>query len=227
MSGADGTAGNGRIRVLIADDHPLLRQGLRQVLELEPDLEVVGEAANGRLCLGLARSLRPDVILMDLNMPEMNGLEASRAIKAELPGVRIVILTMHDHEDYLVEAMQAGVEGYVLKDAEPATVLEAIRACRRGRSYLQPELAGRLMTGLRRREQQRAGGGARSLLSEREFEVLQLLAEGASNKEVAARLYISEKTVKNHTNSIFRKMGVADRTQAVVEAIRKGWVDVR
>lgn len=214
------------VRVLVADDHPLLREGLRQVLGLA-GLQVVGEAANGRECLEKARSLRPDVVLMDLNMPEMSGLEATRTIKAELPGTRIVVLTIHDTEDYLVEAMQAGVEGYVLKDADPEVVVEAVRVCARGQSYLQPELGGRLMAGLRRREQQRAGGGARSVLSQREFEVLQLLAEGASNREISRRLFISEKTVKNHTNAIFRKMGVEDRTQAVLEAIRKGWVQVR
>ncbi len=220
-----GSAVDRPIRVLIADDHPLLREGLRQVLGLA-GIRVVGEAADGRECLNLVRQLHPDVVLMDLNMPGMSGLEASRAIKAEFPAVRIVVLTIHDAEDYVVEAMQAGVEGYVLKDAPPAMVLEAVRACARGESYLQPELGGRLMAGLRRREWERAGG-ALSVLTRREFEVLRLLAEGASNKEISSRLFISEKTVKNHTNSIFRKMGVSDRTQAVLEAIRKGWVQVR
>lgn len=219
--------GDEQIRVLIADDHPLLRQGLRQVLELSGDVAVVGEAVNGRQCLELARQVRPDVVLMDVNMPEMNGLEVARAIKGEMPGVAVVILTVHDAEDYLVEAVQAGVEGYVLKDAESSAVLEAVRSCSRGQSYLQPQLAGRLMTGMRRREKERTDERPLDVLTEREFDVLKLLAEGTSNRDIGERLYISEKTVKNHTNSIFRKMGVSDRTQAVLEAIRKGWVQVR
>lgn len=219
--------GDEQIRVLIADDHPLLRQGLRQVLELSGDVAVVGEAVNGRQCLELARQVRPDVVLMDVNMPEMNGLEVARAIKGEMPGVAVVILTVHDAEDYLVEAVQAGVEGYVLKDAESSAVLEAVRSCSRGQSYLQPQLAGRLMTGMRRREKKRTDERPLDVLTEREFDVLKLLAEGTSNRDIGERLYISEKTVKNHTNSIFRKMGVSDRTQAVLEAIRKGWVQVR
>lgn len=217
-----------KIRVLVADDHPLFRQGLRRALEMVHDMEVVGEAANGIDCVDMARRLRPDVVLLDINMPGLNGLEASRRMKEANPGVRVVILTIHDAEDYLVEAVRAGVEGYVLKDAEPDMIIAAIRASYAGQAFLQPSLAGRLMAGVRHREE--AGHNAQraqDVLSRRELEVLQLLAEGASNREISRRLYISEKTVKNHTNSIFRKMDVADRTQAVIQAIRRGWVQVR
>lgn len=226
MTPATPAEGEQPIRVLIADDHPLLRHGLRQVLEFADNITVVGEAANGRQAFELARQVRPDVVLLDVNMPEMNGLEAARAIKAEMPGMAVVILTVHDAEDYLVEAVQAGVEGYVLKDADSSDVVEAIRTCSRGQSYLQPQLAGRLMTGMRRREKSRLDERPLDVLTEREFDVLKLLAEGTSNRDIGQRLFISEKTVKNHTNSIFRKMGVNDRTQAVLEAIRKGWVQV-
>ncbi len=215
------------IRVLVADDHPLFRQGLRRALELAGDLEVVGEAANGRDCVTEAQRLRPDVVLLDINMPGLNGLEASRLIKEADPSIGVVILTIHDAEEYLVEAVRAGVEGYVLKDAEPDVIIHAIRASHAGESYLQPSLAGRLMAGVRHREAARQEQRAEDVLTPREIEVLQLLAEGVSNREISRRLFISEKTVKNHTNSIFRKMDVADRTQAVVQAIRKGWVQVR
>lgn len=215
------------IRVLIADDHPLLRQGIRQALELSGGIQVVAEAADGRECLEKVRQVEPDVVLMDLNMPGMNGLACARALKEGWPGVGIVVLTIHEEEEYLVEAVRAGVEGYLLKDVDSGTLVHAIQACSQGQPFLQPHLASRLMSGMRR--EVRAGEEAARLeevLTQREKEVLHLLAEGVSNREISQRLYIAEKTVKNHTNSIFRKMGVADRTQAVVQAIRRGWVKV-
>ncbi len=197
-------------------------------LEMAEDISVIGEAGTGRQCLDLVRSLRPDVVLMDINMPDMSGLEVCRRIKEEGDGTGIVILTIHDEEEYLLEAVRLGVEGYVLKDVEPSMLLQAIRASRAGQPFLQPNLASRLMAGVRRKETSaRKASRPEEVLTAREIEVLNLLAEGACNKEIASRLYISEKTVKNHTNSIFRKMGVSDRTQAVLEAIRKGWVQVR
>lgn len=215
------------IRVLIADDHTILRHGLRQLIELADDITVVGEAASGQQCLEAVKTLKPDVVLLDITMPDITGIEVSRRIKTEWPGIGIVILTIHDAEDYLLEAVRVGVEGYVLKDADPSQLFEAIRASHAGRSFLQPALASRLMSGMRRYEQaSRTAERIEDILTQREIEVLQLMAEGATNKEISRRLFISEKTVKNHTNNIFRKMGVSDRTQAVLDAIRKGWVDV-
>lgn len=215
-----------KIKVLIADDHPILRQGLRQALELSGEIVVIGEASNGRQCVESVRKLRPDVILIDISMPEMNGLEASRIIKQENPSVGIVILTMYDAEDYLIEAVRIGVEGYALKDIDPPMLVDAIRASCEGRSFLHPKLASRLMSGVRR--QGSAGESkARDVLSQREVEVLELMAQGVNNREIGERLFISEKTVKNHANSIFRKIDVSDRTQAVLQAIKRGWVQVR
>ncbi len=215
-----------KTRVLVADDHPLIRQGLAQVLEMEEDIEIVGEAGNGRECVEKARAVRPDVVLVDINMPVMNGLEASRAIKEALPEVGVLILTIHDADEYLLEAVRNGVDGYVLKDVDPAVLVQAIRSVKAGRGYLHPSLGVRLMHGVRRQQGTREER-AEDVLTAREVEVLHLLAEGVSNRDIAERLFISEKTVKNHTNSIFRKMGVSDRTQAVLQAIKKGWVQVR
>ncbi len=215
-----------KTRVLVADDHPLIRQGLAQVLEMEEDIEIVGEASNGRECVEKARAVRPDVVLVDINMPLMNGLEASRALKEALPDVGVLILTIHDADEYLLEAVRSGVDGYVLKDVDPAVLVQAIRSIKAGRGYLHPSLGVRLMHGVRRQQGSR-DERAEDVLTAREVEVLHLLAEGVSNRDIAERLFISEKTVKNHTNSIFRKMGVSDRTQAVLQAIKKGWVQVR
>lgn len=216
------------IRVLIADDHTILRHGLRQLLELAEDISIVGEAASGRECLDMVTYLKPDVVLLDISMPDMTGLEVSRQIKSEWPGMGIVILTIHDAEDYILEAVRAGVEGYVLKDADPPELLQAIRASHEGQSFLQPALANRLMAGMRRHEKNNRNlQKAEDVLTAREIEVLQLMAEGATNKDIGKRLFISEKTVKNHINNIFRKMDVADRTQAVLDAIRKNWVEIR
>jgi len=224
-----------RIRILIVDDHAILRQGLRQVLELEPDLEVVGEAQDGCEAVAKARALAPDVVLMDINMPGLNGIEATRLVRRELPDVRVLVLTIHDDDEYLREAAQAGVSGYVLKDVEPRELVRAVRLSAAGRPYLHPDMGGRLLSSLLAHPPAKAspaidappgGEGGATLegeLTRRECEVLELLADGASNRDIAARLFISEKTVKNHVTHILQKLGLGDRVHAALWVVRSGW----
>ena len=215
------------IRVLLVDDHTLFRKGLRTLLERMPDIEVVGDVSSGDEALERSRDLVPDVILMDVNMPGMNGIEAARQIRGENPHIGIVLVTMFDDAESVFAGMRAGARGYVLKEAEPEELERAILAAARGEVMLAPKIAEKLLA-----QFERAGNeGARTqpdlpfeALTQREREVLQLAADGLSNKEIASRLGISEKTAKNHTANIFSKLQVNDRTQAVVLALRRGLV---
>lgn len=221
---ADGEVGGpSPITVLIADDHPLFRDGLHRALDLAAGITVVGEAADGDACLAAASDLRPDVVLVDLSMPGPGGSEVIRRLKEERPTGRVLVLTMHDGEADLLDTVRAGADGYALKDIEPAELVRAIRACSRGERYLQAGLGGKLMHGLGQVSPV-AAAGPLSLLSGREWSVLRLLAEGCTNREIGRRLFISEKTVKNHASAMFRKLGARDRTQAVLEGIRRGWI---
>lgn len=210
------------IRVLIVDDHALFRQGLARILEMEEDIVVVGEAANGREALDRAVELRPHVVLMDINMPVVNGLEATRRLHRKLPHVGIIGLTIHDDEEYLRELIKEGAQGYLLKDTEPVRVVEAIRRVFRGEAFLPPNLITKLFSTLQRPSAADDAAPPEEDLTPREREVLQCIAQGMSNKEIAVSLYISEKTVKNHISSIFRKLDLTDRTQAAVYAIKQG-----
>ena len=206
-----------RIRVLLVDDHQVVRQGLRAFLQLQPDLEVVGEAAGGRAALEAAAAGRPDVVLMDLVMPEGDGIAAIRALAQVAPGARVLVLSSFADDEHIFAAMQAGAAGYLLKDVDPDALAEAIREVRRGRPALHPDVAARLM----RRVADPAGAATESL-TPREREVLRLVVEGYANKQIARRLLITEKTVKTHVSSILQKLGVPDRTAAAVVAIRQG-----
>jgi DNA-binding NarL/FixJ family response regulator len=210
------------IRVLIADDHPHFREGLHALLLSAPDLEVVGEAADGREAVSLAERLQPDVILMDLKMPGTNGIEATRRIVAHSPQVGILVLTMYDDDESVFSAMRAGARGYLLKDADQADLLRAVHAVRRGEAIFSPSVARRLMGYFA--ALQTAGKGAHAFpeLTGRELEVLRLIAEGHSNAAIAARLSLSLKTVQNHISNIFSKLQVADRAQAIVRAREAG-----
>jgi DNA-binding NarL/FixJ family response regulator len=225
------------VRILIADDHPLARKGIRAMLESEPNLEVVGEAENGREALELCRLHRPEVVLMDVRMPEMDGLAATRAIKQEFPYAIVMILTSFEDPDYLSEAIEAGAAGYVLKDASQPQMIDALRGVLSGESPINPRLGAQLLLRLHGRihEEERVDqsptgrppedGPERALLeslSPRELEVLRLIAKGQTNQQIAQNLFISIYTVKKHVQRIITKLGVSDRTQAAVLSVRLG-----
>ena len=211
-----------RVRVLLVDDHTVVRNGLRLVFELEDDLEVVGEAADGREALERVAELRPDVVVMDLLMPVMNGVEATRAIRVAYPEVEVVALTSVLDDRMVVDAVEAGAAGYMLKETRPGELFEAVRAAARGEVRLDPRAQARLMRELRRPAAPAALG--RDALTERELEVLQQLARGATNKAIAQALGVGEATVKTHVSSLLGKLGLKSRTQAALHALREGWV---
>jgi len=212
--------------VLIADDHPLVREGLRHVLELDPGLKVVGEVGDGQGAINLTRALRPDVILMDIKMPGTDGIEASRVIRREFPETKIIFLTVSDENEEIMEVVRSGASGYLLKDVEPAELIRAIYNVMEGKPALHPVAAQRLLGELSRLATPPEEDEGIKLLTEREKEVLVLIAQGESNRSIAKKLFISEKTVKNHITSIFRKLKVEDRTQAAIYAIKKGLVEL-
>ena len=212
------------VNILIVDDHTLFRTGVRKMLEAEGDMCVVGEAATGREALEQARELVPDVILMDIRMPDLDGVKAARVLHREMPHVGIIFVTMFEDDEFVFQGLQAGGRGYILKDADPDTMLRAIRAVAHGESLLGATIAQKVM------RQFSALSNKQTVLFDdltpREVEVLKLIAEGMSNKEIAEELVISEKTVKNHINNIFSKLHIYDRSQAMLYAIRKGLVKV-
>jgi len=209
------------IRVLIADDHMVVREGLRALLDAEPDLDPVGAASDGAEAVRLVGETAPDVVLMDLRMPGVDGIEAIRQIKARYPAVQIVILTTYDDDQYIVRGLRAGARGYLLKDTDRNVLFQAIRAAARGESLLPADVVDKVVAHL-------VDGGRGTLpveqetLSPREAQVLGMLAEGAANKEIARRLEISERTVKAHVTGIFNKLGAGSRAEAVAIALRSG-----
>ena len=215
-----------RIRVLLADDHTLFRKGIRNILEEMPDVEVVGEAATGSEAVDKACALVPDVILMDIKMPEATGIEATRQILQENPHIGIILVTMYDDPESAFAGMRAGARGYVLKEAEPEELRRAVVAAQRGEVMLCPIIASKVLDHFRAE----VGSVSRPLpyeqLTRRELEVLQSAADGLTNREIAERLCITEKTVKNHISNIFSKLNVNDRTQAILYALRQGLVSV-
>ena len=204
------------IKVLLADDHSVVRKGVREFLEDEPDIEVVGEAVNGTEAVDLAGALRPDVVVMDIKMPGLSGVEATRRIRADLPEVRVLALTAYDDDPYVFGLLEAGASGYVLKTAELRELIWAIRTVAAGQSALDPAIAPRLIARVAQH------GSASDSLTERELEVLRLAARGRTNKQIGHDLAISDRTVQNHLANIFAKLGVASRTEAVTDALQRG-----
>ncbi len=219
MSTQNAKLPEGCIRVLIVDDHAIIRRGLRAVLELVPDVEVAGEAEDGKRALALTDELHPDVIIMDLMMPGMDGIECIKAIKGRSPEARILVLTNFAGEDMVFPAIKAGAMGYQLKDSTPETLVQAIRQVHRGESALHPLIARKVL------EELNATAGhklAAEPLTQRELEVLRLIAQGTENKDIAAQLVISEATVRTHVSNILNKLHLASRTQAALYALREG-----
>jgi len=216
------------IRLVLADDHAVVRSGTRELLEQQPDLAIVGEAADGEEAVRLAGQLRPDVVIMDVRMPRMSGVEATRTIKKEYPNVKILVLTAHDDDEYVFALLQAGANGYLLKTAEIEELVRAIRMVAAGQSALAPEVTGKVVA-------QFASGKPLpdappepvenfDGLTERELDILRLVGKGLSNKQIGKELYISDRTVQAHLSNIFSKLSAGSRTEAVMYAVRKGWI---
>ena len=217
------------IRILLADDHVLMRRGMRAWLQSMPQVEVVGEASDGREALHLIAKVQPDVVLMDIGMPRLNGLEVTLQVTKEFPQVRVLILSMHANEEYVVQALRAGASGYMLKDAEPEELEVALKAVSRGKTYLSPTVSQGVIGDYLRRiggatKDTTQGANVPSLLTARQREVLQLIAEGQTTKQIAALLYISEKTVESHRLRLMRQLDIHDIAGLVRYAIRTGLV---
>lgn len=215
----------GTIRVVLADDHAVVRKGIREFLEAEPDITVVAEAIDGEQAVALVAEHRPDVAVLDIQMPQVGGVEATRRIKAEYPEVRVLILSAYDDDPYVFALLQAGASGYVLKTADSAELVQAVRAVHRGESALDPSVTLRMM-------QQLATGRPLGTpttieaLTEREIEVLRLVAQGLTNKAIGQSLGISDRTVQGHLANIYGKLNVGSRTEAVTEALKQGWITI-
>ncbi|MCM3389107.1 response regulator transcription factor [Ureibacillus chungkukjangi] len=222
-------------KIIIIDDHQLFREGVKRILDFEDTFEVVAEGDDGGDVVNLYRNTLPDVVLMDINMPAKNGVEATSELIAEFPDAKVIMLSIHDDESYVTHALRSGALGYMLKEMDADEIVEAIKVVANGGSYLHPKVTKNLVAEFRRLSEHENKGNFHQteirrpfhLLTKRECEVLQLLTDGQSNRTIGETLFISEKTVKNHVSSILQKMNVNDRTQAVVTAIKNGWVEVR
>jgi len=211
------------VNIMIADDHSMIREGLKQLLELDGDIKVIAEASDGKDCLRQLEVCHPDVLLLDINMPEMSGLQVLEILKENKSNVKVLVLTVHNEVEYLLKAVEIGISGYMLKDSESSELKQAIFSIIEGEDYIQPSLIPMLNSRIIEMDTDK---NKLELLTRREYEVLRLLTEGMFNKEIAIKLNISERTVKNHVSNIFKKIEVTDRTQAAVFAIRCNIVDI-
>ncbi|MEY8237246.1 response regulator transcription factor [Lachnospiraceae bacterium 66-29] len=211
------------VKIIIADDHSMVREGLKQLLELEGDIKVIGEASDGEDCLKLLQRVVPQILLLDIDMPKINGLDVLKKIKEKKIDLKVIILTVHNEIEYLLKAVEIGIDGYILKDSDSAQLREAIFTVISGESYIQPSMIPMLESKIVERNTDQA---KIDLLTKRELEVLKLLSIGLYNKEIGEKLDISERTVKNHISSIFRKINVTDRTQAAVFSIKNNLINI-
>ncbi|MBP2241970.1 two-component system response regulator DegU [Cytobacillus eiseniae] len=225
-------------KIVIIDDHQLFREGVKRILDFEKSFEVVAEGDDGSEAVSIVEQYHPDVIIMDINMPNINGVEATRQLIEKYPESKVIILSIHDDENYVSHALKTGASGYLLKEMDADALVEAVKVVADGGSYLHPKVTHNLVNEYRRLAAEEANQGQSyipqmeirrplHLLTRRECEVLQLLADGKSNRGIGEAIFISEKTVKNHVSNILQKMNVNDRTQAVVVAIKNGWVEVK
>jgi DNA-binding NarL/FixJ family response regulator len=212
------------IRVLIADDHAVVRQGLSQICNAEPDMQVVGQAADGQEACRLAREHHPDVVVIDINMPVLDGVQATRQLMTDLPDTGVIILTMHRQDQYVFEAIKAGARAYMLKDTDSEDLLQAIRTVASGEAVLTSAIALRMIEEFRRQQNDPSGADGITQLTEREQDILRLVAQGMDNNEISDRLGLSEKTVRNRMTVIFEKLHVNNRVQAALYALRRGLV---
>lgn len=211
-----------KIKIMIADDHPIIREGLKQLLELDGNIEVIAEANNGEECLKMPQKISPDVLLLDINMPKINGIEVMENIKKQKIQTKVLILTVHNEVEYLLKAVEVGIDGYILKDSDSDELKKAIEVVFSGNTYIQPSLIPALNKG--KKEYTIDENKIRSL-TKRELEVLKLIANGCSNRKISEELSISERTVKNHISHIFKKIDVEDRTQAAVFVMRNDFMN--
>ena len=219
-----------KIKVLIADDHAVVREGTRRILEQEPDMEVVGEAGDGEEAVNLATSLKPDVAIIDIAMPKLDGIEATKRIKAAWPSINVLILSAYDDDQFIFSLLEAGAAGYLLKSIRSRELIDAIRAVYSGESVLHPSIARKVLNRFVSTSGKPEGQEPSGVLSDREMEVLKLAAKGLSNQDIAEKLCLSIRTVQGHLGHIFNKLQVGSRTEAVVRALKEGWVtldDVR
>lgn len=223
------------IDVILIDDHVLFREGVKRILEFEPTINVVAEGDDGSIAAELVEKYKPHVVLMDINMDQVNGIQATANLVANYPEINVLILSIHDDESYVTHSLQTGAKGYLLKEMNADSLIEAIRVVSDGGSYLHPKVTHNLVQDYRRLSKESSSSTSSTvkeykqplhLLTKRECQVIQLMAEGNSNRAISEALFISEKTVKNHVSNILQKMQVNDRTQAVVTAIREGWVEI-
>ena len=213
-----------KIKVLLADNHTLFREGTRSLIEQETDMEVVGEAGDGAETIKLVNARHPHVVLMDIAMPKVNGIEVTSQIKADFPATAVLILTDYDNDQYIVALLEAGAAGYLLKNVSGADLVNAIHAVHAGESVLHPDIAHKIFSRLGSNGRQPQDTAQGINISEREMEILKLAARGMSNQNIATQLYLSHRTVQAHLANIFRKMDVGSRTEAVLKAMRKGWL---
>jgi len=209
------------MKIIICDDQSIVRDGLEMLLKLEPDMQVVGTAGDGASAVELAAQKKPDMVLMDLKMPVMSGVEATRRIRAQFPEIKVLVLTTYADDEWVFDAIQAGASGYLLKDTPRDEVIKAIRGTAEGKTYVDPSVAGKVLRQVSSHRTQ-PPSNITADLTEREIEVLRLIAKGSSNKDISEQLFLSEGTIRNHVSAILAKLGVSDRTQAAVIAIQHG-----